>query len=88
MTARMDRAVMGGAHVEYQGNVGESLEAVGGQRRHLVTKRASQRIHKKNQVNTEKSIQREGHVYKQRSRKQTAEWGDKDGGWQGQMMSS
>ena len=75
--------MMRGAQAEYQGNVGKSLEAVGGQRRHLVIKRASQRIHKNNQVNTEKSIPRQGHVHKQ-----TAESRDKDGGWGGQKMQS
>lgn len=39
-------------------------------------KRVSQRIHKNNQVNTEKGIPGQGHVHKQ-----TAESGDKDGGW-------
>jgi len=66
---------------EYLGSLGESPEAEGGQRRHLVIKRASQRIPKNNQVNIEKSIQSQGHVHKQ-----TGERGDKDG--RGQMMQS
>lgn len=43
-------------------------------------KRASQSIHKNNQVNMEKSIQRQGHVHKQNCK---TEWGcgNKVGGW-------
>lgn len=41
-------------------------------------KRASQRIHKDNQRNTEKSIQRQGRAHRQKSLKQTREWEDRD----------
>lgn len=47
-----------------------------------MVKRASQRIHKSNQVKMEKSIQSQGHVHKQNCE---TDWGcgDKDGGWAG-----
>lgn len=42
-------------------------------------KRASQRIHKTNQVNAEQSIQKQGHMHRQKSVERTGEWGDRDG---------
>lgn len=42
-------------------------------------RRTSQRIQKTNQVNA-KSIQKQGHMHRQKSVERTGEWGDRDGG--------